>query len=189
MIRRLAVTCAIVMGVYDAVHAQDLADAARKAKSQSDAAGAATTRLSIRRSDGDLQEVPLTQALVDQYRQTRLSIGRAFARDIPLHRRVDERIRQVKRARHAAEIYALEPALTKAIEFNGFTVGGFLDVVLTMQRAAIRAHANKLPVLTEVQIANTTFMRENDVALRVLERELGEKNAWLLPVPSYYVRY
>ena len=32
-------------------------------------------------------------------------------------------------------------------------------------------------------------MRENVVTLRVLENELGAKNAWLLPVPSYYVRH
>ena len=41
----------------------------------------------------------------------------------------------------------------------------------------------------QVQAANTTFMRENVVTLRVLEHELGAKNAWLLPVPSRYVRY
>ncbi len=171
------------------VAAQDLAEAAKKAKAQSEAAGRPATTLSISAADADLQEVPLTDAIVDQYAQTRLSVGRAFARDVALHKRVAERIRKVKRAKHAAEIYAFEPALKKAIEFNGFTVAGFIDLVLTIQRANIRAHAAKQPVLTEVQIANTTFMRENVVALRVLEDELGAKNAWMLPVPSYHVPY
>jgi hypothetical protein len=189
MTRTLAVACVIALGVDEPAWSQGLADAARKAQAQSDATGKPSPTLSISAADGDLQEVPLTHAIVEQYAQTRLSVGRAFARDVALQNRVAERVRKVKRARHAAEIYAIEPALKKAIEFNGFTVEGFLDVVLTMQRANIRAHAAKLPVLTEVQTANTTFMRENVVALRVLEHELGAKNAWLLPVPSYYVRY
>lgn len=183
------VACLVALSLGEAVAAQGLADAAKKARAQSDAAGKRAPTLSISAADGDLQEISLSQAIVDQYAQTRLSVGRAFARDIALHKRVDERIRNVKRARHAVEIYAIEPALKKAIEFNGFTVEGFLDVVLTMQRANVRAHAAKQPVLTAVQAANTTFMRENVVALRVLEDELGAKNAWLLPVPSFYLRY
>jgi hypothetical protein len=169
-----------------------LADAARKAKAQSNAvstSGHASKNLSPSAVDGDLQEVPLTHAVIDRYAAARLAVGRAFHRDIDLFNRVDERIRAVRRTRQAAEIYAVEPVLKKAIEFNGFTVAEFIDVMLTIQRANVRAHRAKPGIQSPLQMANTNFMREHAVALCVLDEELSSKSAWQLPVPSYFLRH
>ena len=117
-------------------------------------------------------------------------MGRAFGRDIPLYERVSEAVRNVKRTRAAAQIYASEPKLKQAIEFNGFTVAEFVDVVLTIQRAGARAHAQTIGgVLSPIQTANTAFMRENAEMIRALEYKLSTSNAWILPVPSYFKPY
>jgi hypothetical protein len=175
------------------VHGQALANAAREAENQrkaNDSGGMTVTKLAVGPLDGDLQEVELTRALFDQYAQARETVGRAFGRDIPLYERVSEAIRDVKRTRAAAGIYASEPKLKQAIEFNGFTVAEFVDVVLTVQRAGARAHAQRIGVvLSPIQTANTAFMRENAEMIRALEHKLGLANAWILPVPSHFKPY
>lgn len=171
--------------------AQGLGDAARQAEEQRRASsGLTVTRLSSSALDGDLQEVPLTDALFDRYAEARASVGRALYGDVPLHDRVREAVHKVKRQRHAIEIYEAEPKLKAAIEFHGFTVAGFMQVVLTMQRANVRAHATSQPAaLSPLHTANTVFMRQHDQALRSLEYKLGVSHAWLLPVPSYFLPY
>jgi len=188
------IACALVASALTLVRveAQALADAARKAEDQRKSAGAGmtVTKLSVSPFDGDLQEVELTQPLFDQYARTRATVGSAFGRDIPLHERVTEAVRQLKSARGATAVYESEPKLKQAIEFNGFTVAGFMDVVLTIQRASFRAGSQKVAgVLSPIQTANTAFMRENDQQVRALEYKLGVSNSWLLPIPSYFLKY
>jgi hypothetical protein len=187
--RSAAALCVLLLAPI--ASAQGLGDAARKAEEQRRASsGLTVTKLSSSPLDGDLQEVVLTESLFDQYAETRASIGRALYGDLPLYERVREAVQKVKRQRHVIEIYEAEPKLKAAIEFHGFTVAGFMQVVLTMQRGSVRAHASSQPAaLAPLQTANTVFMRQHEQAVRSLEYRLGVSHAWLMPIPSYYLPY
>ncbi len=97
------------------VHAQGLAQAAKKAQEQSEATagrGTAVTRLSMSPLDGDLEEIQLTMDLLQQYGQARASIGREFDRDIPMYNRVDDAMRKVSTARGVPRVRSRAEAQT-----------------------------------------------------------------------------
>lgn len=191
--KRAAGACLLMVLTISPVRAQGLADAAKRAEEQrktTESRGMTVTKLSVGPLDGDLQEVELTRALFDQYALARETVGRALGRDIPLYERVSEAVHDVKRTRMAADIYAAEPKLKQAIEFNGFTAARFMDVVLTIERAKVRAHSTTVSaILSPIQTANTAFIRENAEMLRALEHRLSVSNAWILPTPSYFKPY
>lgn len=176
---------------------QGLADAARKAaheRKRNDDPGMTVTKLSVSPLDGDLDEPKLTLELFDRYALARAAVGRAFAHDRTLHDRVEARVARLKRGREAAGIYEMEPALKAAIEFHGFTVKTFMDVVLTIARANARAYlqsgdnsgrfAEPRPgVLPPIPTANTAFAREHFQMIRSVEERLALSNAWWLPAP------
>ena len=127
-LKQAAGAMVMVSMIAGPVHAQALADAAKKAEEQRkvNASGGMTVKkLSVGPLDGDLQEVELTRALFDRYAFTRETVGRAFGRDIPLTDRVRDAVHHVKRARLAADIYAAEPKLKQAVEFKGCLGHGF----------------------------------------------------------------
>ena len=167
------------------VHAQGLAQAAKKAQEQSEATagrGTAVTRLSMSPLDGDLEEIQLTMDLLQQYGQARASIGREFDRDIPMYNRVDDAMRKVSRQREAYRVYEAEPKLKQAIEFNGLSAESFMDLFLTMQRAESRgsnSYGSKPPAsMTPLQVANTAFMTQHKSEIIALEDRLKRSRSW-----------
>jgi hypothetical protein len=192
VIRLAGVLAAAVLATQPAA-AQGLAGAASQAQQErkaNESAGMRVTKLSVSPLDGDLQEPQLTTALFDQYALARAAVGRAFHRDWNLRDRVRDRVAELKRGRDAAAVYESEPKLKDAIEFHGFTVRGFMDVVITLQRAGMRGHAEKREqVLSPVQNANTAFVKQNAHVLRALEHKLSTSDAWLLFSPNPFIRY
>jgi hypothetical protein len=166
-------------------HAQGLAQAAQKAKEQSDATagrGTAVTKLSMSPLDGDLEEVLLSSDLLQQYAQARASLGREFDRDVTMRNRVEDAMRKVTRQREAYKAYEAEPRLKQAFEFNGFTAASFMDLFLTMQRAQSRGYTGygaKPPAsMTPLQSANTVFMTQHQTEINAMEDRLKRTRAW-----------
>lgn len=180
-----------------AAHAQRLAQAAQKAKEQSEATagrGTAVTKLSISPLDGDLEEVQLTHDVLQQYSQARESIGREFYRDTNMYNRVEDAMRKVTRQREAYKVYEAEPKLKEALEFNGLSAESFMDLFLTITRAQSRGYTGygaKPPAsMTPLQSANTAFITQRASELSALETQLARKRAWqFVRPPSVRVPY
>ena len=166
-------------------HAQGLAQAAQKAKEQSVATagqGTTVTKLSMSALDGDLEEMVLTNDLLQQYAQARESVGREFYRDVNLYNRVEDAMRKVTRQREAHKVYEAEPKLKQAVEFNGLTTASFMDLFLTITRAQSRGYTGygaKPPTsMTPLQSANTAFMTQHASDLTAMENRLSRNRAW-----------
>jgi len=166
-------------------HAQGLAQAAQKAKEQSEVTagrGTTVTKLSMSPLDGDLQETPLTTDLLQQYAQARESVGREFYRDTTMYNRVEDAMRKVTRQREAYKVYEAEPKLKEAVEFNGLTTASFLDLFLTITRAQSRGYtgygARPPASMTPLQSANTAFMTQHASELTAMENRLSRNRAW-----------
>jgi len=193
MVIRRIITAACLLAFAGAhLPAQGLADAARKAKDQSAAnegRGTEVTKLSISPLDGDLEEVPLTTAVLQQYLQTGLSLSKEFDRDIRDYQSLKAAMEKVTRLRDMAGVYEAVPRLKAAIEFNGFTPVQYIDVALTIRRANSRASSEKIATpMSPLQTANTVFMRNHQSELRT-ENRLGRTGYWPLPWPRYGTKY
>jgi len=174
-------------------HAQGLAGAAQKAKEQTEATagrGTNVTKLSISALDGDLEELPLSNDLLQQYAQARESIGREFYRDTPMYNRVEDAMRKVTRQREAYKVYEAEAKLKEAFAFNGLTAASFMDVFLTITRAqerGSRSYGAKPPAsMTPLQSANTAFVAQHTSDLSALETQLSKKRAWQFVRPPLF---
>ncbi len=166
-------------------HAQGLGQAAQKAKEQSEAAagqGTTVTKLSISPLDGDLEEMLLTNDLLQQYAQARESIGREFYRDTNMYNRVEDAMRKVTRQREAHKVYDAEPKLKQAVEFNGLTAAAFMDLFLTISRAQSRGYtgygARPPASMSPLQSSNTAFMTQHASELTAMENRLSRNRAW-----------
>jgi len=184
-VRHTIVALTLMAFAAGPAHAQGLAQAAQKAKEQSVATagqGTTVTKLSMSPLDGDLEEMPLTNDLLQQYAQARESIGREFYRDVNLYNRVEDAMRKVTRQREAHKVYDAEPKLKQAVEFNGLTTASFMDLFLTITRAQSRGYTGygaKPPAsMTPLQSANTAFMTQHASDLTALENRLSRNRAW-----------
>jgi hypothetical protein len=183
--------------VAGSVSAQGLAQAAQKAKEQSEAtagSGTTVTKLSTSALDGDLEELLLTNDLLQLYAQARESIGREFYRDVNLYNRVEDAMRKVTRQREAYKVYEAEPKLKAAFEFNGLTAASFMDLFLTISRAQSRGYtgygARPPASMTPLQSSNTAFMTQHASELTALENRLSRNRAWqFVRPPMTRVRY
>jgi hypothetical protein len=186
MALRHAIAALTLIGIAaGSAHAQGLAQAAQKAKEQSEVTagrGTTVTKLSMSPLDGDLEEVPLTTDLLQQYAQARESIGREFYRDVNLYNRVEDAMRKVTRQREAYKTYEAEARLKQAFEFNGLTAASFMDLFLTITRAQSRGYrgygARPPASMTPLQSANTAFMTEHASELTAMENRLSRNRAW-----------
>ena len=174
-------------------HAQGLGQAAQKAKEQSEATagrGTNVTKLSISALDGDLEEIQLSNDVLQQYAQARESIGREFYRDVIMYNRVEDAMRKVTRQREAHKVYEAEPKLKQALEFNGLTTASFMDLFLTITRAQGRGntgYGSKPPApMTPLQSANTAFVTQHASDLSGLETQLSKKRAWQFVRPPLF---
>jgi hypothetical protein len=188
----VAILPVMMLMLPQAVRAQGLGEAARKAEEQRKAAGPSTKLIGIPEA-AVFQEVPLSEDLVNQFALARAAVAQ-WLWDHPDRRQyLLEWASKLKRGRDLVQVYESEPQVMERITFHGFTLEGFLRVLRTIDRT--RARVSKEDQYdyfkdkpTELIEANTRFMAGNYLLFKPLFSSWAS-SATSVPSASFHVPY
>jgi hypothetical protein len=162
--------CIVVIGAASsAVHAQGLADAARKAEEQRKAAEGQPRIKMVEAPQHTLPTVALGKPDVEHYTRLRMAMAQLWHRDLRLYERMRGGVATARSLDELLKVLDSEPEVQKLFQVYNYTSEGFLSMMNSISRAeTLRQSGVRADSIPSIDFMNYNFVATNSVWLSLM---------------------